>query len=253
MKSKMAEKVREYWENNKVRTSLPPQITIDLDKLYQKLEENKIINNKKKPISKTNILIAEDYSIIKYFNSVAYGLMSYFRCVSNINKLKEIISYHLRYSLIYTLMNKHKLSSVKAVLEVYGKNIETIKKDRKTEFVDLIKVSQMESEFLTKQIANPYENMDKIFVSLQSSKLFGHKCAVIGCENEGNEIHHIKQLYRNIDDKGIVISKGKAKKLKGALAYESALKRKQIPLCSYHHRAWHDKKIGLNDIDSFWK
>lgn len=247
MISKMAERVREYWDTNKVKTSLPPQITIDLDKLYQKLEENKIINNKKKPISKTNILIAEDYSIIKYYNSVAYGLMSYFRCVSNINKLKEIIVYYLRYSLIYTLMNKHKLSSVKAVLEVYGKNIETIKGDRKTEFVDLIKVSQMKSEFLTKQMDNPYEIMDKIFVSLQSSKLFGHKCAVISCANEGNEIHHIKQLYRNIDDKG------KAKKLKNVLAYESALKRKQIPLCSYHHRAWHDKKIGLNDIDSFWK
>ena len=95
--------------------------------------------------------------------------------------------------------------------------------------------------------------MDKIFISLRSSKLFGNKCAVIDCDNEGNEIHHIKQLYRAIDDKGIIISKGKAKKLKGALAYESALKRKQIPLCTYHHKAWHDKKIGLNDIDSFWK
>nr|AVR57719.1 hypothetical protein [Halamphora calidilacuna] len=252
MKSNMAEKVREYWENNKVRTSLPPQITIDLDKLYKKLEENKIINNKKKPIAKTNILIAEDYYIIKYYNSVAYGLMSYYRCVTNINKLKEIISYHLRYSLLYTLMNKHKLSSVKAVLKVYGKNIQTIQGDRKAEFIDLVTVSQMKSEFLTKPIANPYENMDKIFISLQSSKLFGNKCAVIDCDNEGNEIHHIKQLYR-IDDKGILISKGKAKKLKGALAYESALKRKQIPLCTYHHKAWHDEKIGLNDIDSFWK
>ena len=247
MKSQMAEKVREYWENNKVRTSLPPQITIDLDKLYRKLEENKIINNKKKPISKTNILIAEDYSIIRYYNRVAYGLMSYFKCVSNINKLKEIVSYHLRYSLIYTLMNKHKLSSVKAVFEVYGKNVQTIKGDRKAEYIDLVKVSQMKSEFLTKPTLNPYENMDKIFLSLQSSKLFGHKCAIIDCENEGNEIHHIKQLYKNME------GKGNAKKLKGAIAYESALKRKQIPLCSYHHRAWHDKKIGLNDIDSFWK
>jgi group II intron reverse transcriptase/maturase len=175
IRSKMAEKVQEYWENNKVRTSLPPQITIDLDKLYHKLEENKIIDNKKKPIAKTNILIAEDYSIIRYYNCVAYGLMSYFRCISNINKLKEIISYHLRYSLIYTLMNKHKLSSVKAVLEVYGKNIQTTQKDRKTEYIDLIKVSQMKSEFLTESILNPYENMDKIFKSLQSNKLFGHK------------------------------------------------------------------------------
>jgi len=252
MKSKMAEKVREHWENNKVRTSLPPQITIDLDKLYRKLEENKIINNKKKPISKNNILNAEDYSIIKYYNSVANGLMSYYRCVTNMNKLKEIVSYHLRYSLIYTLMNKHKLSSVKSVLKTYGKNIETTKGDRKAEYIDLIKVSQMKSEFLTEPTPDPYKNMDKFFLSLQSSKLFGHKCAVTGCENEGNEIHHIKQLYRNIDDKGIVISKGKAKKLRGAQAYESALRRKQIPLCTYHHRAWHNKKIGLNNIDSFW-
>lgn len=243
MKSKMAKKVREYWENNKVRTSLPPQITIDLDKLYRKLEENKIINNKKKPISKTNILIVEDYFIIKYYNSVAYGLMSSLRCVTNINKLKEILSYHLRYSLIYTLMNKHKLSSVKAVLEVYGKNIQTIAGDCKAEYIDLVKISQIKSEFLTKPTLNPYENMDKIFISLQSSKLFGNICAVTGCENEGNEIYHIKQLYRNMDDKGILISKGKAKKLKGMLAYESALKKKQIPLCSYHHRAWYYKKL----------
>ena len=144
-------------------------------------------------------------------------------------------------------MNKHKLSSVKAVFEVYGRNLQTIKGDRKAEYIDLVKVSQMKSEFLTKPTLNPYENMDKIFLSLQSSKLFGHKCAIIDCENEGNEIHHIKQLYKNME------GKGNAKKLKGAIAYESALKRKQIPLCSYHHRAWHDKKIGLNDIDSFWK
>lgn len=253
MNSKMAEKVREHWENNRVRTALPPQITIDLDKLYKKLEQNKIINNKKKPISKTNILIAEDYYIIKYYNSTAYGLMSYFRCATNINKLKEIIMYHLRYSLIYTLMNKHKLSSVKAVLDTYGKNIQVVAGERKVEYVDLIQVSQMQSEFLTNPALDPYEKMDKIFRSFQSSKLFGKKCAIKGCENEGTEAHHIKQLYRNMGEKGIIIHKGKAKKLKGRLAYESALKRKQIPLCQPHHTAWHSKKIGLNDIDSFWK
>lgn len=166
MKSKMAEKIREHWDNNKVRTSLPPQITIDLDKLYRKLEENKIINNKKKPISKNNILTAEDYSIIRYYNNVAYGLMSYYRCATNINKLKEIVSYHLRYSLIYTLMNKHKLPSVKSVLKTYGKNIKTIKGDRQAEYIDLTKVSQMKSEFLTEPILDPYKNMNKIFLSL---------------------------------------------------------------------------------------
>jgi retron-type reverse transcriptase len=183
IKSKSIEKIREHWENNRVRTSLPPQITIDLDKLYRKLEENKIINSKKKPIAKTNILIAEDYYIIRYYTSVAYDLMSYFRCVTNINKLKEIVSYHLRYSLMYTLMTKHKLSSVKSVLKIYGKNIEITQGDRKAKYVDLIKVSQMKSEFLTEPTPNPYKKMDLIFSSLKSGKFFGHRCAVQGCGN----------------------------------------------------------------------
>jgi hypothetical protein len=163
IKTKIVGKVLKYQKNNKVRASLSPQITIDLDKLYSKLEENKIINNKKKPISKNNILIAEDYSIIKYYNSIASGFMSYYTCVTNINKLKEIISYHLRYSLIYTLMNKHKLSSVKSVLKIYGKNIEIIQGDCKVGYVDLIKVSKMESKFVTEPITDPYKNMDKFF------------------------------------------------------------------------------------------
>lgn len=171
--SKMVEKIRKHGENNRVRTSLSPQIAINLDKLYRKLEQNKIINSKKKPIAKTSILIAEDYYIIKYYNISAYGLMSYFRCTTNINKLKEIIRYHLRYSLIYTLMNKHKFSSVKAVLAIYGKNILVVRDDKRMEYVDLIKVSQVKSEFLSNPIQDSYEQMNKISLSLQSSKFFG--------------------------------------------------------------------------------
>lgn len=163
MKSKVVAKIREHGENNKVRTSLPPQITIDLDKLYCKLEENRIINSKKKPIPKTNILTAEDYFIIRYYNSVAYSLMFYFKCVTNINKLKEIISYHLRYSLIYTLMNKHKLSSVKSVLRIYGKNIRTTQGDRKAEYIDLLEVNQMKSEFLTGSMPDFYKKRPSFF------------------------------------------------------------------------------------------
>lgn len=98
--------------------------------------------------------------------------MSYFRSTININKLKEIIRYHLRYSLLYTLMNKHKLSSVKAVLANYGKNIQVVTGNRKIEYMNLIKVSLMKSEFLANPIQDLYEKMDKIFPSLQSSKFF---------------------------------------------------------------------------------
>lgn len=157
-----------------------------------------------------------------------------------------------RYSLIYTLINKHKLSSVKSVLRIYGKNIEMTQGDLKAEYIDLIKVNQMKSEFLVESRLNTYKKMDHIFAGLQSSKLFGHKCVVKDCENESNEFHYIKQLYQGIDDKGIVIKKGKAKKLRVAQVCEYVLKRKKMPLCTYHYIGWHNKKIGFNDIDPFW-
>lgn len=94
---------------------------------------------------------------------MAHGLISYFRCVDNINKLKEIVVYQLRYSLIYTLMHKHKLSSVRAILKIYGKNLQSVQKNSKTDYVNLVKVKQMKSKFLIKPIANTYININKIF------------------------------------------------------------------------------------------
>ena len=66
------------------------------------------------------------------------------------------------------------------------------------------------------------------------------KCAVEGCESNEIEIHHIRQLHVRPSEEGeglTVIAAGKAKRLKGMAAIESALRRKQIPLCKEHHRA----------------
>lgn len=45
-------------------------------------------------------------------------------------------------------MTKHKISSIKKVLEIYGKNLKVILKNYNIEYVNLIKISQIKSEFL---------------------------------------------------------------------------------------------------------
>jgi hypothetical protein len=78
--------------------------------------------------------------------------------------------------------------------------------------------------------------------------LFASECAVIGCNATDLEIHHVRALIRK--RKGFtvesILSTGKT--TKGLPMIESALARKQIPLCTKHHTEWH--KISRSQVNS---
>lgn len=248
-----AKSVRQTWDEEGVFTSLPPQINSDTSEIYKRLEEASIINSKKKPISKNSLLAAEAWLIISYYNTLAHGLLSYFRCVDNFNTIKKIVTYHLRYSLLHTLAHKHKCS-IKKVLEIYSKEIKTNGRQGKVvSFINSIAVTNLKKDFLSKNLRNPYSNLTKSYISLQRAAISANKCAVKNCaETDNIEVHYVRKLFRNIDRTGKVVIQGRAKKLSGQLAMESALKRKQIPFCPKHHKDWHNGVISKIDLDEPW-
>jgi hypothetical protein len=69
-----------------------PIIVIDLDKIYNKLKFAYIMNSKNNPACKFNITTVSDYNIILYYNSVARGLLSYFRCADDFFRMKSIVN-----------------------------------------------------------------------------------------------------------------------------------------------------------------
>jgi group II intron reverse transcriptase/maturase len=245
--------VRQSWDEQGVFVTLPPQINSNTSEIYKRLEDNSIINNKKIPISKTSLLGAEAWLIITYYNSLAHGLLSYFRCVDNLNTIKKIVTYHLRYSLLHTLAHKHKCS-IKRVLGMYGKEIKaTGKHGKEVSFINSIFVTNLKKEFLCKELRDPYANLSRSYISLQRAAISANVCAVKDCNETDNiEVHHIRKLFRNVDRSGRVIIQGKANKLSGRLAMESSLKRKQIPLCPRHHKDWHKEIISKIDLNEQW-
>lgn len=116
-----------WLETETRRASLPPQIHWDREKVVRRLTEAGILSERKKPIAKKSILGADDYHIILYYNSLAHGFLSYYRCVDNLNSVKGLVNYFLRYSLLATLSGKHKLTSTKAALKKFGKEISSTK------------------------------------------------------------------------------------------------------------------------------
>ena len=245
--------VRQTWEEEGVFTSLPPQINSDTSEIYKRLEEASIINSKKKPMCKNSLLAAEAWLIISYYNTLAHGLLSYFRCVDNLNTIKKIVTYHLRYSLLHTLACKHKCS-IKKVLEMYSKEIKADGRQGKVvSFINSVVVTNLKKDFLSKDLRDPYFNLTKSYVSLQRAAISANECAVKNCTEIDNiEVHHVRKLFRNIDRAGKVVIQGRAKKLSGRLATESALKRKQIPFCPKHHKDWHNGLISNIDLDEPW-
>ena len=247
--------VQQTWDEEGVFSSLPPQVNANTSEIYKRLEESSMINNKKKPICKNSLLAAESWLIITHYNNAAHGLLSYFRCVDNLNTVKKIVTYHIRYSLLHTLARKHKCS-IKKVLEMYSKEIkDNGRRGEIVSFINSVVVTNLKKDFLSKSedLRDPYAELNKSYMSLQRAAISANKCAVKNCNETDNiEVHHIRKLFRNIDKTGRVVVQGKVKKLSGRLAVESGLKRKQIPFCTKHHQDWHKGIISSKDLDEQW-
>jgi len=140
-----------------------PMIVIDRDKLYEKLKFAKIMNSNNNPGCKVDITTVSDFNIITYFNSVAHGLLSYFRCADDFFRMKSIVNWFIRYSAISTIKHKHKLSSRKTVFEKFGVNPTFNNQKGKT--VSLISrehVMGLNREFLIKPDIDWHKRMNQI-------------------------------------------------------------------------------------------
>lgn len=79
------------------------------------------------------------------------------------------------------------------------------------------------------------ENIEKPIAKLSIPRSLFEDCAVIGCENKDIEVHHVRALNREKHGfKVETIGIGK-KRISGPSMIQSALARKQIPLCKKHH------------------
>ena len=230
-------KFNETQNNIGVLYGLPPQINADLGKIRRKLVAGGIILENKSYGVKKGISNASDADIVRYFSRIAHGFLSYYRCADNLTSVKRIIMYTIRFSLLSTLMFKNKMTKGQALAK-YGDPISCVDfNDKVVGFPSNMEVNNLKKQFLIGINSDPFSNIEKIIIRMSNMAINAERCAVKDCDNSDIEVHHIRQLFRKPDSEGnfTVITAGKAKRLTGQLAIESALKRKQIPLCKMHH------------------
>lgn len=231
-----------------VLMDLPFQIRVDWRPILEKLTMKGVLNKKGRPASVARLMTLCVSDIIKYFNSVLVGYLSYYRCADDFKAAKSRFYWYLKYSLVSSLKAKFKMGSRRKVFERYGQDITYV--DRQGKEVSFSKwedVKKLTKTYLVNCENKPHDRLKKTWITTQSVDFFFYACAVEGCRNTDIELHHLRNLYRDVSN-NITIIQGRKKKLYGWQAIYSAQKAKQLPLCSKHHKMLHSNKLKISDI-----
>ena len=232
---------------------LNPRIYAPIIDLKRKLKTWGMLGKGGKPKASGAIFRYHDISIIQFYKSKALGLLNYYRPAANYHEVKKLADYHLRWSLIHTLAGKH-TTKVHKIISSYGKSPKIVlesndKIDVLVSFPSPNEINHRTRGFTKSQDVHHFlEDFDKPLVKFSIPKaLFAGKCAVNECTNNNIEVHHVRALRRT--KKGYLVESIKSgnKTLKKSAMVESALSRKQIPLCQEHHKEWH--KLNPFQID----
>ena len=229
-------------------------IRANLFKLIAKLRLSGFAHPEKdKPCSNQKLLQNTEQEIILYYNSIMHGTLNWFSGSDNFSKIKSIVESILRISCSFTLKRKFNMSSIRQVIEIYGRDISLKSDSGSASLISKDKVAAFPNKFNLKPRRVSDERFE--FYSLldqarfkQHGLSFLNKCSVEGCTNTDIEVHHMKKLHRIVNNKGLItVVNRSGKRVSGLAGILTAINRKQLPLCRMHHLEFEKQKFAPLD------
>ena len=208
-------------------------------KLVERLHQKGFCDAGGWPISQKRWLLRDVDQIIRLYNSILLGLLSYYRFVDNFASLARI-QYILRYSLAKTLAHKFR-RSMRQIFRRYGRNLRFQWKlpngePKSVAFAENTDWTVQTDAFVTYP-ADP--DLLRWHIYLRTNSKLGFPCLICGA-TEDVQMHHVRHI-RKMD----------GEKPKGFRAVMRALNRKQVPVCKTCHRKIHKGEydgIRLQDL-----
>lgn len=226
------------------------QIKTDWDNLNKRLVVKGFLNKKGRPSSVARLTALSVPEIIKYFNGIIHGFLSYYRCSDAFNRDKKRLHWVFKYSLVSTIKMKLKLGSRVKVFDRYGSDISCLdKNNNKVSFLSTEVVSRLKKDYLTDNLPEDINKlMNNTWIDTQNTDFNLDSCVIKGCTNGSIQMYHVSNLYRNISN-GYVTIKGRRKELKDWAAIFSDLTVKQLFLCGIHDKMLHNNMLHTDMLD----
>ena len=195
-------------------------------------------NNLKRyiPTYKGALINLTHHDVVTHYNSKIYGLLNFYTFASNLNKLRRVIWY-IHASCALTLARKLKMRTMRGVFEKFGKTLRCPETGREIYKPKTMKVKHHYQ--VRKSVIHPKDILEQSWTAKITDNAFNRACILCGSTLQV-EMHH----YRTVKDI-------RAKLRTGNLTFaqwEGAVKRKQIPLCKYHHDLYHKGQLNYGDI-----
>jgi len=226
-------------KNITMRASVRARVNMPTKIILEKLHKVGFIkkNHQKMIWAKpyTKLVNLDHTTILQFFNAKIQGLLNYYTFAGNRVKLFNFI-WLLKQSAAKTLARKYKMKSMRQIFARFGPQL----RDPQTDF-QLITPKSLKT-------IHQYPVMPILeqewFGRLTKTNLF-QTCILCG-SSENIEMHHV----RSVKDV-------RAKMISNKSTYQEwtgAVKRKQVPLCQYHHSSYHHGKrlnYELNKISTY--
>lgn len=218
------------------KVDLPLQLYAPIKIIQGKLRTRGMIGSKGRPIAVLPIQNESDETIIRWFASIARGILNYYQCTDNFHKVKGLANYFIRWSAFHTLAKKHKLT-LRQTIQKVGLDFEKLDN---TPFPTKLQIAKMPKKFATNNKEEALEPLNKLWLR-KTLTIDNTKCTIQGCENTCIEMHHVRKLqtYVDKDSNQVSVLSRSGKRISGIKAYMISKNRKQIALCRKHHDTLH--------------
>ncbi|GLJ29270.1 hypothetical protein SUGI_0577240 [Cryptomeria japonica] len=225
-------------------TKLCIKIHAPIELVRQALRLGGLINSMGRPQPIKLLIPLEDEEIILWYAGLGTRWLNYFCCCHNFKMVKKIVNYHLRFSCILTLAEKHETTKHEAIRH-YTKDLKLADMNGLEEihFPLENKIKMMGDQNLADP--KPVDGLLCLtFIRMLSDGVYS-RCWAQCCNKTDIVLYRIRllQIRQNInpcDEKKWVFGLG---------AIHEALDRKCLPLCAEHSKYLLSGQLTLQDID----
>ncbi|KAL0428509.1 UNVERIFIED_CONTAM: Nuclear intron maturase 3, mitochondrial [Sesamum latifolium] len=190
------------------------------------------------------LMVLEDVDIIKWYAGIGRRWLDFFCCCHNFRNIKTVVSYHLRFSCILTLAEKHEATKREAMRHfTKDLKVSSINGTEEVHFPSEREIKMMGDRNLSDP--KPVDGALTLALIRLASDEPSRRCIAHFCEKTDTIVYRIRLLQNHLnvnplDDHSWV---------PGMAAIHESLHRKCVPLCSDHISELYMGRLTLQDID----
>ncbi|CAL5435115.1 unnamed protein product [Camellia sinensis] len=190
------------------------------------------------------LMALEDTDIIKWYAGVGRRWLDFFCCCHNFKMVKTVVTYHLRFSCILTLAEKHEATKREAIRH-YTKDLKVsdVNGTEEVHFPSESEIKMMGDNNLSDP--KPVDGALTMALIRLASDEPSYHCVAHFCDRTDTIVYRIRLLQNDLNLNPL----DEKKWVSGLGTIHECLNRKCLHLCYDHISALYMGKLTLQDID----